>query len=126
MIIEGFAFSMKGRAVYQLAGLQYLVRHLLFKKTIPFKLVTPNQAKKFLTGKHNCDKNLVLKEVLKRYQLDLDDDNIADAVNMNKIGQAILGLMELDNQAQREVVAELRSAPAPKKKRTKEAIHITA
>ena len=125
VIIEGFAFWMKGRAVYELAGLQYLIRHLLFKKAIPFKLVTPNQAKKFLTGKHDCDKNLILKEVLKRYQLDLDDDNVADAVNMNKIGQAMLGLIELDNQAQRDVIAELKSAPASKK-RTKKAAQSTA
>lgn len=121
VMIENFAFCARGRAVLQLAGLQYLVRHHLFKSGIPFQLITPNQAKKFLTGKHHCDKSVVLKEVLKRYRIDVDDDNIADAINFNKIGQAFLGLVELDNQAQREVVEELIHCKAAKKKRIKKA-----
>jgi crossover junction endodeoxyribonuclease RuvC len=119
VVIEGFAFAARGNAVVQLAGLQYLVRHQLFTKQIPFKLVTPNQAKKFLTGKQNVDKNVILKEVFKRYKLDVDDDNIADAINLNKIGQALLGLIEIGNQAQREVVEELLNGRAVKKKRGK-------
>jgi Holliday junction resolvasome RuvABC endonuclease subunit len=118
VIIEGFAFAAKGRAVYQMAGLQYLVRHLLFQKAVPFKLVTPNQAKKFLTGKHNSDKNLILLKTFRVYGIEVEDDNIADAINMNKIGQAILGLLELSNQAQQEVVEELIKGKAPRKKRT--------
>ena len=116
VMIENFAFHAHGRSVLQLAGLQYLLRHHLAKSGIPFKLITPNQAKKFLTGKHHCEKNVVLKEVLKRYQIDVDDDNIADAINMNKIGQAMLGLIQPDNQAQRDVVAELLKGPVTKKK----------
>jgi hypothetical protein len=115
-MIENFASHAQGRSVLQLAGLQYLLRHHLFKSGIPFQLITPNQAKKFLTGKHHCNKNVILKEVLKRYQIDVDDDNIADAINMNKIGQAMLGLLAPDNQAQRDVVAELLKGPVTKKK----------
>ena len=126
VLIEGFAFGARGNAVVQLAGLQYLVRHRMFKKAVPFKLVTPNQAKKFLTGKQHCDKNLIIKEVLKRYRIDVDDDNVADAINLNKIGQAFLGLIEIDNQAQREVVEELLHGRAAKKKRGKKPAPTTA
>ena len=35
---------------------------------------------------------------------------------MNKIGQAMLGLLEPDNQAQRDVVAELLKGPVTKTK----------
>jgi crossover junction endodeoxyribonuclease RuvC len=119
VMIENFAFHAQGRSVLQLAGLQYLLRHHLFQSGIPFQLITPNQAKKFLTGKHHCDKNVILKEILKRYKLDVDDDNIADAINMNKIGQAVLGLLELDNQAQRDVIEELLKSPATKKGRNR-------
>ena len=125
VLIEGFAFHAQGRSVLQLAGLQYLVRHQLFKSGTSFQVITPNQAKKFLTGKHHCDKNIILKEVLKRYRIDVDDDNIADAINFNKIGQAILGLVELDNQAQREAVEELIHGKAAKKKRIKKAAQAT-
>jgi Holliday junction resolvasome RuvABC endonuclease subunit len=116
VMLEDFAFCARGRAVFQLAGLQYLVRHQLLKSEVPFQLITPTQAKKFLTGKHHCDKNLILKETLKRYQIDVDDDNIADAINFNKIGQAFLGLIELNNQAQREVVAALIHGKTAKRK----------
>jgi len=126
VIIENFAFHAQGKSVLQLAGLQYLVRHQLLQSGIPFQLITPNQAKKFLTGKHNCDKNLILKEVYKRYQIDVDDDNIADAINLTKIGQVFLGLVEPDNQAQREVVEELIQGRAPRKKRIKKAVQAKA
>lgn len=121
VVIEGFAFAARGNAVVQLAGLQYLVRHLLFKQQIQFRLVTPNQAKKFLTGRQNADKNVVLKEVFKRYRIDVDDDNIADAINLNKIGQALIGLIALENQAQREVMEELATGTALKKTKAKRA-----
>ncbi len=79
------------------------------------KYVAPTQAKKFLTGKGNCDKNLILKEVFKRYGIDVDDDNIADAVNFNFIGRALLGWIQPSNQAQQAVIDALNAGPKPKK-----------
>jgi len=127
VMIEGFAFHAQGKAVLQLAGLQYLVRHQLFQSGTPFRLIAPSQAKKFLTGKHNADKNVILKEVFKRYRIDVDDDNIADAINMSRIGQALIGLIALENQAQREVVEELAAGKArTKPKRTSKASSLHA
>jgi len=126
VVIEGFAFGARGNAVLQLAGLQYLVRHRLFNKAVPMKLVTPNQAKKFLTGKYNCDKNLILLKTYRVYGIEVEDDNIADAINLNKIGQAFLGLLELDNQAQREVVEELTRGKVTRKKKSKKTAPATA
>ena len=127
VVIEGFAFHAQGKAVLQLAGLQYLVRHQLFQNGTPFRLITPNQGKKFLTGKHNADKNVILKEVFKRYRIDVDDHNVADAINMNRIGQALIGLVRVENQAQREVVEELAADKALRKpKRTANASRLHA
>ena len=56
----------------------------------------------------------------------MDDDNIADAINLTKIGQVFLGLVEPDNQAQREVVEELIHGKAPRKKRIKKAVQAKA
>ena len=122
VMIENFAFCAQGKAVLQLAGLQYLVRHQLFKSGTPFRLISPNQAKKFLTGRHNSGKDVILKEVLKRYRIDVDDHNVADAINFNRIGQALLGWIEPDNQAQRAVVEELLKGESPRKKRLKKTI----
>jgi crossover junction endodeoxyribonuclease RuvC len=113
--IEGLAFAGRGSYALQLAGLGYMLRRQFRNAGILYKDVAPTQAKKFLTGKGNCDKNLILKEVYKRYGVDLEDDNIADAVNFNMIGRTLLGWRPADNKAQQEVVAMLLSPPKPKK-----------
>jgi hypothetical protein len=72
----------------------------------------------------NCDKDLILKEVYKRYPnpdgspIDVDDDNIADAINMNMIGRALLGWKVLDNQAQQAVIEDLNKPPKVKAARS--------
>jgi len=70
-----------------------------------------------------CEKDLILKEVFKRYRnsdgsrIDLDDDNIADAVNVNMVGRALLGWFRPENEAQRSVVEALLNPPKPKAKK---------
>ena len=39
----------------------------------------PSCLKQFATGKGHCDKNVVMKEVLKQWGFDSDDDNLVDA-----------------------------------------------
>src|ERR1035441_5535710 len=117
--LEGLAFAAQGNVALQLAGVGYFVRHALWRAGIKFKDITPNQGKKFLTGKHQCDKNLILKEVYKRYHFDVDDDNVADAINFNMIGRAMLGWMVCENEAQGQVLADLLAGPKVKVKKTK-------
>ena len=123
--LEGLAFAAQGNVALQLAGVGYFVRHALWRAGIKFKDITPNQGKKFLTGKHQCDKNLILKEVYKRYHFDVDDDNVADAINFNMIGRAMLGWVVCENEAQRQVLADLLAAPKVKVKKTKKAAKTT-
>lgn len=121
VVIEGLAFNGRGAYALQLAGLGYLLRLEFRHLGIASKDVPPTQAKKFLTGRGNCDKNLILKEVYKRYAIDVDDDNIADAVNFNMIGRALLGWIEPANQAQRTVIEALNAGPKPKKSKKSKA-----
>ena len=123
--LEGLAFAAQGNVALQLAGVGYFVRHALWRAGIKFKDITPNQGKKFLTGKHQCDKNLILKEVYKRYHFDVDDDNVADAINFNMIGRAMLGWTACENDAQRQVLADLLAVPKVKVKKTKKAAKTT-
>jgi len=119
VLIEGLAFSARGDVMLQLAGLGYLVRRALWQANIAFKDVTPNQAKKFLTGKGNCDKNLVLLKVFQKYGIECEDDNVADAVNLNMIGRALLGWTPVSNEVQRAVIADLSKPPKVKGTRKK-------
>ena len=117
--LEGLAFSANGNVALQLAGVGYFVRHAFWRLGIKFKDITPNQGKKFLTGKGQSEKNVILKEVYKKYGIDTDDDNIADAINFNMIGRTMLGWRECDNKAQQEVLADLLAGPKVKKTKKK-------
>lgn len=82
--IEGFVrFS---PSVIQLAGLGSIVRLQLAEMGYGFWDVPPTTLKKFSTGKGNCKKDLVLKEVYRRWKFDTDNDNIADAYVLARMG----------------------------------------
>jgi crossover junction endodeoxyribonuclease RuvC len=82
-VFEDYAFSSPNRA--HLSGeLGGMLRLLCFDKKIPFLAMPIGTHKKFTTGKGNTKKDLMLKEVYKKYEIDLSNDNIADAVSILK------------------------------------------
>jgi len=85
-----------------------VIRYGLYRRGIKYLLVSPTQLKKFATGKGNSEKNLVIRAVFQRFNIEADDDNAADAVTLLHIGKAIAGLWEPTMDAQREVVAQLK------------------
>lgn len=85
--IEGYAYSSKG-AVFNLGELGGVLRLALYKRGIPTIEVPPTYLKKFITGKGNAPKNIVIKEVYKKYDVDVDDDNDSDAVALALVCQA--------------------------------------
>lgn len=91
IIMEDFSFASKGASLFQIAGLGYLVRYHLWEQSIPFILVPPTVLKKFVTGVGNSDKNVMLKEIYKRWGADINDDNIGDAYGLTRIGRALVG-----------------------------------
>lgn len=90
VVMEDFSFGSKGSALFQIAGLGYLIRHWLWKENIDFILVPPTVLKKFVTGVGNSDKNVMLKEIYKRWAADINDDNIGDAYGLARLGKALL------------------------------------
>lgn len=108
VLIEDFSFGSKGRAVYQIGGLQFMVRHYLWKSGIPYCLVAPSQLKKFATGKGNADKSIVIREVFARWGVSIDDDNAADAYVLAMIGRGLVGEWQPTTKPQMEVLAEVR------------------
>lgn len=90
IVLEGFAFA-RPQYAHQLGGLGYAVRLALYEAGAPFLIIPPATAKKFVSGKGNCKKDVVLKAVYQRFGIDLDDDNIADAVTLAHIGMALMG-----------------------------------
>jgi crossover junction endodeoxyribonuclease RuvC len=69
-------------------------------------LVAPQQLKKFATGNGNTKKEMLPKEVLKRWAMDFDDTNVAEAYVLARIAHAVDVRPEM-TQFQRDVVAAL-------------------
>lgn len=85
--IEGYAYGAKG-AVFNLGELGGVLRLALYKRGIPTIEVPPTYLKKFMTGRGNAQKNLMLKEAYKKYEIDIDDDNDSDAFALALVAQA--------------------------------------
>jgi Holliday junction resolvasome RuvABC endonuclease subunit len=69
-------------------------------------LVPPQKLKKFVSGNGNTKKEMIPKEVLKRWDTDFDDTNIAEAYILARLAHAIDANPEMP-QFQRDVVKSL-------------------
>lgn len=77
--MEDLSFGSRGQAMFQLAGLHYLVRTFFFRSKVGFNVVSPPALKKFVTGKGNAKKDLMLLKTYKKWGVEFSDDNLCDA-----------------------------------------------
>lgn len=77
--LEGFGYGARGNAIFQLAGIGYLIREIFHIQKIPLEIIAPSTLKKFVTGSGRGQKNLMLLHVFKRWGEEFSDDNICDA-----------------------------------------------
>jgi len=91
VLIEGYSFGARGRAVVSLAEIGGIIRMDLNDQGVKFIEIPPTALKKFVTGKGNSNKDIILKEVYRRWDMNLDSHNLADAFGLVKLGEAILG-----------------------------------
>ena len=87
VLIEGISYGSTGDGAAQLAALNYAIRIWLLLQNIPYKEIPPSSVKKFVTGKGNCKKNLMLKEVYKKWNVDFSDDNLCDAYSLARLAK---------------------------------------
>lgn len=81
--IEGLSFNSKNSQRYlELAGLHYYIRTNFKYYNLNYKITPPTILKKFVTGKGNCKKNLILLNVYKKWDIEFNDDNTADAYGL--------------------------------------------
>ena len=72
-----------------LIALSHMVRRGLVRRGIPFHDVAATQLKKYILGKGKGEKSLILREVFKRYGVEVQDDNQADACVLAHIAMGI-------------------------------------
>lgn len=107
VVIEGLAFSARNTtAVMQLAGLSYMTRSRLLKEEWPFLVVAPTTLKKYITGKGNSPKELMLLEVYRRYGIAFLDNNQCDSFGLALIGNEMFS-SEKQNIPEKQMVKTL-------------------
>jgi len=81
--IEDVSYGSMGQGSAQLVGLNFYIRTLLFQNGfINIQMIEPKKLKKFVTGTGNAKKQLMLKEVYKKWGADFNSDNLADAFGL--------------------------------------------
>ena len=80
--IEGISFGSKGSGADALAALNYVIQIFLHENNIPYDIVPPSKLKKFVCGNGQAKKNIMLKEIYKRWGEDFNSDDIGDAYSL--------------------------------------------
>jgi len=108
VVIEGFAYGAKGRAVLDIAGMGWIVRVALSERGYPLVEIPPANLKMFATGKGNADKNAVLGEAIRKLHYAGNDHNIADALWLLMMAQTVYsGAAAAANAKQREALSKI-------------------
>ncbi len=110
ILMEGLSFGSNDPGAQERTGLAYLIRMALWGRGLRYVLVAPSTLKKWSTGKGSAPKELVIKEVYKRWGHDVADNNQADAVGLLYLGMAIVGEFQPTIDAQRQVIATVLTA----------------
>lgn len=82
--IEGISYGSTGKAFSQLSGLFYHIQILIdnnFPNVIK-KIIAPGTLKKYITGKGNAKKDLILLNVYKKFGIEFDNSDSADAFSL--------------------------------------------
>ena len=127
VVLEGISAGSFGAttSILELGFLHYLIRTQLTSQRIPFKVCAPTSLKKFCCGtggspKDPVTKQRVMKDLLKNYGVDTNDDNQADAAVLAFVAAGAAGWIEPRNEAQREVLAKLAAGPTKKPRKIRQ------
>jgi len=85
--IEDLPYLSKGGAIFERAGLLYLITTFLFQNNIPYKLIKPTTLKKWSTGSGRADKADMMNEALTKYGIEFTDDNLCDAFFLSQMAR---------------------------------------
>lgn len=92
VVIEAYSFGSYGSAVTGQVELGALLRSELWERDIPWVEVPPSTLKKFVTGHGAAKKSQVIAAVSRRWGVNCEDDNEADAYGLAQFGLHLLGV----------------------------------
>ena len=68
-----------------MGAIHFLTRLTFYKKNVNFKVIAPGTLKKFVTGKGNSKKDLMLLKTYKKWGVEFEDDNLCDAYGLARM-----------------------------------------
>jgi crossover junction endodeoxyribonuclease RuvC len=80
--IEGPSYNSKGSRILQMGALNFFIRYWFRVLKIDYTVLTPNELKKFVTGKGNCKKDLILLKVFQKWNVEFSSNDLADAYGL--------------------------------------------
>ncbi len=83
--IEGPAYQAAGQAILQMGAIHFCTRVSLYKKRVNYKVIAPGTLKKFVTGKGNSKKDVMLLKTYKKWGVEFTDNNICDAYGLARM-----------------------------------------
>ena len=89
IVIEGFAYGAKGRAVDFQYGLGWLIRAMLHVEKYGYSDATPSQVKKFASNRGNAKKEDLVLPLYKKWGYEHPSDNVRDAYIMAKMAYSM-------------------------------------
>jgi crossover junction endodeoxyribonuclease RuvC len=83
--IEGPAYQSAGQVILQMGAIHFFTRVYLYKRNINFKVIAPGTLKKFVTGKGNSKKEIMLLKTYKKWGVEFTDNNLCDAYGLARM-----------------------------------------
>lgn len=90
IVIEGFALGVgRGASMqHEVSGWGWIARWTIWTLGYPMLEVPPATLKKFVTGKGNAPKEIIIREVHRRWAYEAVDNNDSDAYSLARLGWA--------------------------------------
>ena len=104
VVIEGYSFGSRGRAIFSIGELGGVVKTMLFDREVEFIDVAPTMVKKYATGKGTSPKDNVMLSVYKKWGVEFTNNNECDAYVLAHIGFSTLDIDQNLTKYQKEVV----------------------
>lgn len=106
--VEGYSMGSHAGRAFDIGELGGVIKLALWSKGIPYHLVPPTQVKRYVTGKGNCQKNMIIMAVYKEWGHEAKDDNEADSLALSHIARAIKLTVPL-RKHQSEIIIQIRA-----------------
>ena len=85
VFLEGPSLNSTGNNSLQMGAINYYFRVFLYKNKVDYEVIVPGTLKKYVTGKGNTKKELILLNVYKKWGIEFNDNNLADAYGLARM-----------------------------------------